>query len=299
MATTDARARLAQWRELQAGVGRCHECIAISDGTAAQPLQPGEIPDPPPEIDILFVGVAPRRINGGDGSHFYSSAADKLRLGLFTVLDGPPFGLSPMAANRIGREEGDRAFHAARLFFVHVAKVRPINRLAPRPAVLRACAREHLRAEIPLLAPRAVCFLGTNASRTAARAFGAKVGATPVRAAINGWTGEVVAAPQPRTPWLIREAAEIIRGIWRTAPAATETDNPATDGPMGEGHTMQPTQPPLERFLQASLKEFEQHLRGEGLKEGPIDHRMRGAREFARFLLGRPHTKGEQTKGTI
>lgn len=57
--------------------------------------------------------------------------------------------------------------------------------------------------------------------------------------------------------------------------------------------------PPFERFLKSALKEFEGHLRREGLKEGPIDHRMRGAREFAVFLLGRPHQKYEVTKGQI
>ena len=56
---------------------------------------------------------------------------------------------------------------------------------------------------------------------------------------------------------------------------------------------------PMEKFLEAALKDFEGHLRREGLKEGPIDHRMRGAREFALFLLGRPHRKYEVTKGRI
>ena len=56
---------------------------------------------------------------------------------------------------------------------------------------------------------------------------------------------------------------------------------------------------PLEEFLEGNLKEFEKHLKTEQLKDGPIDHRVRGAREFARFLLGRPHRKNERTKGTI
>ncbi len=56
---------------------------------------------------------------------------------------------------------------------------------------------------------------------------------------------------------------------------------------------------PFEGFLREALKGFEKHLKSQGLKENPIDHRMRGAREFARFLIGRPHQKWEQTKGTI
>jgi hypothetical protein len=57
--------------------------------------------------------------------------------------------------------------------------------------------------------------------------------------------------------------------------------------------------PPLEQFIEQNLKDFENHLKAEQLKDGPIDVRMRGAREFARYLLGRPHQKNERTKGTI
>ena len=56
---------------------------------------------------------------------------------------------------------------------------------------------------------------------------------------------------------------------------------------------------PFEEFLAEALKKFENHLKSEGLVKEAIDHRMRGAREFAVFLLGRPHRKGERTKGTI
>jgi len=56
--------------------------------------------------------------------------------------------------------------------------------------------------------------------------------------------------------------------------------------------------PPFERFLDETLKEFELHLKSEGI-QGAREQRMRGAREFAVFLLGRPHRKGEVTKGKI
>ena len=56
---------------------------------------------------------------------------------------------------------------------------------------------------------------------------------------------------------------------------------------------------PFERFLAETLKEFEQHLTNERLEERVRDQRLRGAREYAVFLLGRPHRKGERTKGTI
>ena len=55
----------------------------------------------------------------------------------------------------------------------------------------------------------------------------------------------------------------------------------------------------FEEFMGQALEKFEQHLRDEKLKEEPMEQRMRGAREFAVFLLGRPHRKGERTKGRI
>ena len=53
---------------------------------------------------------------------------------------------------------------------------------------------------------------------------------------------------------------------------------------------------PFDKFVADALKDFEQHLRTIGIN-GARDQRMRGAREFARFLVGRPHQKGEVTKG--
>ena len=55
----------------------------------------------------------------------------------------------------------------------------------------------------------------------------------------------------------------------------------------------------FEDFMGQALEKFELHLRDEKIKEEPLQQRMRGAREFAVFLLGRPHRKGERTKGRI
>ena len=55
----------------------------------------------------------------------------------------------------------------------------------------------------------------------------------------------------------------------------------------------------FEEFMGQALEKFEQHLRNEGIKQNPLEQRMRGAREFAVFLLGRGHRKGERTKGRI
>ena len=61
---------------------------------------------------------------------------------------------------------------------------------------------------------------------------------------------------------------------------------------------MSSRQTPFEEWISEMLKEFESHLAREAI-EGAREQRMRGAREFARLLIGRPHRKGERTKGTI
>ncbi len=53
---------------------------------------------------------------------------------------------------------------------------------------------------------------------------------------------------------------------------------------------------PFERFIEESLKEFETHLQNIGMG-GATESRLRGARQFARFLVGRPADKDEVTKG--
>jgi hypothetical protein len=53
---------------------------------------------------------------------------------------------------------------------------------------------------------------------------------------------------------------------------------------------------PFERFIEETLKEFEQHLRTIGIA-GAREQRMRGARQFARFLVGRPTGKHEVANG--
>ena len=55
----------------------------------------------------------------------------------------------------------------------------------------------------------------------------------------------------------------------------------------------------FEEFMGQALEKFELHLKNEGIKQNPLEQRMRGAREFAVFLLGRGHRKGERTKGRI
>jgi hypothetical protein len=57
--------------------------------------------------------------------------------------------------------------------------------------------------------------------------------------------------------------------------------------------------PPFEQFIEENLGKFEDHFKSEGMTANTRTDRMKGAREFAVFLLGRPHRKGEVAKGKI
>ena len=57
--------------------------------------------------------------------------------------------------------------------------------------------------------------------------------------------------------------------------------------------------PPFDEFIEQRLKGFEEHLQSERLRPSSIEQRMRGAREFATYLIGRPHRFRQQTKGKI
>ena len=156
-------ARLRRWLELQEQIERCNVCIRLHPSEVSTPLRPAEIPLPPIAIKVLFVGVAPTRPAGrSQGTHFYSNRSDGLRTSLFHALDTSSFRTRLAEANGRSKDQGDSAFHEAGFFFVHAGKVRPARRDAPPTAVLEACAREHLRAEIQVLQPDAVCLLGVK-----------------------------------------------------------------------------------------------------------------------------------------
>ena len=48
-------------------------------------------------------------------------------------------------------------------------------------------------------------------------------------------------------------------------------------------------------FVEQSLSDFEAQLRRDELEPGTLEARLRGARQFALFLLGEPPRKGEPT----
>lgn len=56
---------------------------------------------------------------------------------------------------------------------------------------------------------------------------------------------------------------------------------------------------PFNGFISQALKDFASHLANEGMKKTTIDQRIRGAREFPRYLIGDAHGYGERTQGSL
>jgi len=184
------------WSAIQSKIGACSDCSHLWPGEVCRPLMPGEIPDPPSRVRLLFVGVAPTPEQGPDsGGHFYTSTSDKLRAGLFRLLAKPPFDVQ---LTGLDLRRGNVAFFDASFFFVHAAKVRPVSASSPPKACVRFCAAKHLREEILALRPSAICFLGKgNATPAAKELFGDGVGADPLEVALEDWRGLVAVASQP------------------------------------------------------------------------------------------------------
>lgn len=213
----ESRDRAAAWESLQAAVSGCYRCLTGWPGSVTRPLRIDEIPDPPQDVGILFVGVAPTPQEGPTaGEHFYSSPRDLLREGLFRLLSEPSFGLQLADLSLV---EGNGTFHSARCFFVHAAKVRPIKDPAPPHDEIACCALTHLAHELIFLKPRAVCFLGkSNAAVAAAALFGRGLGEVPEVVSFGQWAGIAAVAKQPRRGWE-RDTRDVVNALWplRTA----------------------------------------------------------------------------------
>lgn len=188
--------RLELWAACKQRIASCRECLDRWPSRIEATLGVDEVPDPPPSISFLFVGVAPPPIGGDEDDepgHFYSDPCDRLRLGLFHVVDRV-LATKLTQQNRISLEAGTTAFLNAGLFFVHAAKVRPVRgRLSPDRSTMRFCARRHLVDEIELLQPKAICVLGaTKAGPAADTVFQRSIGEVPEKAAIRQTNGERV-----------------------------------------------------------------------------------------------------------
>ncbi|SRR6266849_6750737 len=196
-----------RWTECKKRIATCRECINRWSPRIEATLRVSEVPDPWCPVSILFVGVAPPPL-GQDGDqevgHFYTNPYDRLRLGLFHVLDRI-FKTDMIQRNGESCEAGTAAFLHAGFFFLHAAKVRPCRgRSAPTHRIMRFCAQHHLAEEISLVQPQAICFLGkTNATAAAESVFRRKVNDKPVRGEIpdavgsKKWRGWVVTTVQP------------------------------------------------------------------------------------------------------
>src|SRR5712692_6754344 len=97
-----------RWQDSQRDISICEECVSRWRGRVTEPLQIGEIPDPPSFVKILFVGVAPTDRKGkNSGNHFYSAARDNLRNGLFRLLEER----FRIPLNGLSLEQAKCAFH--------------------------------------------------------------------------------------------------------------------------------------------------------------------------------------------
>lgn len=138
------------WTQLQVDVKGCTRCTAdLPDvGVECPPslLYPDGI-EPPDPVRVLFVGVAPPET----GRHFYTDPLDKLRRGLFDVLE---------KLDRPCRTIDDFIAHG--FFLVHTAKCAIRGTTKPNLSVSKFCASAHLRREVECLAPHGLCFLSKN-----------------------------------------------------------------------------------------------------------------------------------------
>lgn len=210
---------LNEWAQIQAEIATCQECCGSWSADVSMPLAVGEIPPPPRRIDILFVGVAPTRRDGRSrGTHFYSESSDALRRGLFSLLTESEFGL---ALEDRGLRDGNAAFHDAGFFFVHASKIRPLQNDAPPQDTISYCARRHLAAEIQVLRPRGICFLGRNhLSHVVEALFGQPIGATPTPVRLGTWSGLVAVTHQPVRGW-VGHTRQTLEHLWRGRPSSS------------------------------------------------------------------------------
>jgi len=144
---------MTSWTALQDEISSCTACRGRFPCVTVQ-CPPGHLYNsPPPVVTVLFVGVAPPV----RGSHFHTDPRDKLRGGLFRVLTKLGYPCSSLAD-----------FASYGFYLVHTAKCAYDESRAANLNLSRACAPLHLRREIEILAPHAVCFLSMAVGPTVA-----------------------------------------------------------------------------------------------------------------------------------
>lgn len=134
----------SEWNLIQDDIAHCEHCREQFPNLTVR-CPPGRIHgDVSSTISVLFVGVAPPR----PGEHFNSSTPDKLRVGLFRVLSEIGFPCISLSD-----------FRSYGFLLVHTAKCAYDESWKANLDISKFCAPKHLRREIEVLHPRAICIL--------------------------------------------------------------------------------------------------------------------------------------------
>jgi hypothetical protein len=132
------------WASLSNEILSCEIChSSIPEVRVLCPPKP-IYPEPPNQVNTLFVGVAPPR----PGDHFYSNETDRLKIGLFAVLSSIGYKFHTI-----------RDFIDAGYFLSHTAKCPQQGTWRANIKISMQCAPRILRQEIEILKPRSICIL--------------------------------------------------------------------------------------------------------------------------------------------
>ena len=141
-----------------AGCTLCRDLITTATVNCPPDIR---YPPPPDVLTILFVGVAPPKPE----SHFYAPNHDNLRAGLFKVLTKFSYRCNSI-----------EDFTSYGFFLLHTAKCSYKESTDANLEISRVCAPTHLKREIELLKPHAVCILsktvGPNIANMLATSWG-------------------------------------------------------------------------------------------------------------------------------
>jgi len=142
-----------EWNALQMEIAQCVLCTKRFPEVDCPPgrIPPANLP-PPDWIKVLFIGVAPPH----KGCHFYTDPKDRLRKGLFKILKElghPCDGVDALDFT---------PFLDSHFYLIHAAKCAIRGTSKPSVDVSRFCSSHHLKREIEVLQPNAVCWLSKN-----------------------------------------------------------------------------------------------------------------------------------------
>jgi len=185
-----------EWVNVQAEIAECTLCTGRLPRLRVN-CPPGQLyPDdvqPPDRVKVFFVGVAPPQ----RARHFYTDSRDKLKLGLFSVL------------NRLGKPCNDvNDFLRHGFFLLHSAKCARENTPKPSRRVARLCSSHYLKREIEQLRSDAVCWLSKKVGYEVCQALSGEwdvdkriVFGEVTQVTINGRRVHILATKKPIRGW--------------------------------------------------------------------------------------------------